>query len=214
MADLSIPEGEHDILTPRAVAVLRETGSSAYRQLVVRGSTPARATTLMAGIDASGIVSRPIRRPDDAAAGLAGLWLWLDGLDECHRIVQDIASPTGSLWHAIMHRRDGDFSNSKYWYHRCRGHHVLKQMGAAASSVASGHSPDALVRQTLDDGWNPDGFVDLVQAIQDKVADPRHDVAVRLQRLEWEALFDYTLREAVADDRGHLDDWDRRVLNQ
>src|SRR5579864_8970854 len=105
MPDLPIPKSRHDILTPSAMAILREAEVTSHGHLVVRGSTPARAVSLMAPMDAQGLVNQTVQRPDDAAAALAGLWLWLDGLDECHRIVQDIASPTGSFWHAILHRR-------------------------------------------------------------------------------------------------------------
>ena len=45
--------------------------------------------------------------------------LWLYGfLDESHSIAQGIDSAEGSYWHALMHRSEGDFSNSKYWYRR------------------------------------------------------------------------------------------------
>jgi hypothetical protein len=38
----------------------------------------------------------------------AGLLLWNDDLDASHTIAQDIEDVTGSYWHAIMHRREGD----------------------------------------------------------------------------------------------------------
>ena len=45
--------------------------------------------------------------------------LWLHGfLDESHSIAQGLASAEGSYWHALVHRSEGDFSNSKYWYGR------------------------------------------------------------------------------------------------
>ena len=53
-----------------------------------------------------------------AAACLAGLWLHHNFLDESHTLSQDIDTTTGSYWHAIMHRREGDYGNAKYWLHR------------------------------------------------------------------------------------------------
>ncbi|MGB1126733.1 MAG: hypothetical protein ACPG4Q_16145, partial [Phycisphaeraceae bacterium] len=38
----------------------------------------------------------------------AGLWLYVDELDRSHEYSQSIHTPTGSFWHAIMHRREGD----------------------------------------------------------------------------------------------------------
>ena len=209
MPDLPIPEGGRDIVTPLVAAILREAGDDAYQRLVASGPAPAAAHRVLENVQPDALLVRPIRHPEDARAALAGLWLWHDALDECHRIVQEIAMPTGSFWHAIMHRREGDFSNSKYWYNRCRGHHVMKMLGAVASSLASSQVSDRLVARTLSGGWDPGGFVDLVAQVHANPADPRHDLAVRLQRAEWEALFDYCLREAVGDDRNRLDDWDR-----
>ena len=55
-----------------------------------------------------------------AACCLAGVWLLHDYLDESHTISQRIDTPSGSFWHGIMHRREGDFSNAKYWFRPLR----------------------------------------------------------------------------------------------
>ena len=212
MPDLPVNGAISDILTPQVASILREAGDEAYRRLVVDGPVRAPARVL-SGVVPADLIARPIKHPDDAVAGLAGLWLWHDALDGCHRIVQDIASPTASFWHAIMHRREGDFSNSKYWYHRCATHHVIRQMGAIAASTAGALASDSLVTPALSDGWNPDGFVDLVQRMHSKPSDPRHELAIRLQRLEWEGLFCYCVREAVEADHDDLDNWASRVLH-
>jgi hypothetical protein len=47
---------------------------------------------------------------------MSGLWLLAGDLDRSHTISQGIGSAEGSFWHGIMHRREGDFSNSKYWF--------------------------------------------------------------------------------------------------
>ncbi|HXE54970.1 MAG TPA: hypothetical protein VN541_18255 [Tepidisphaeraceae bacterium] len=213
MPDLPITEAGHDIVTPKAAAILREAGEDAYTRLVVSGPSPSAAQGALQGVTYDQIIAQPIKHTDDAMAALAGLWLWYDALDESHRISQDIVTPTGSFWHAIMHRREGDFSNSKYWYHRCPSHHVIRMMGAVASSVARETASDRLVARALSGGWNPDGFVDLVQAVHNKPEDPRHAIAARLQRVEWEGLFDYCIHAAVEADHTSLDDWDRRVIN-
>src|SRR5262245_27341324 len=54
--------------------------------------------------------------PDMALACLAGLWLWFDFLDESHTVSQAIHTPEGSFWHGVMHRREGDYGNAKYWF--------------------------------------------------------------------------------------------------
>ena len=55
---------------------------------------------------------------NERAALHAALWLLADDLPTAHTICQDIATPFGSAWHAILHRREGAFTNSKYWWRR------------------------------------------------------------------------------------------------
>ena len=60
-----------------------------------------------------------------AKACLAGLWLRFDFLDESHSISQEIKNATGSFWHGILHRREPDYDNAKYWFHRVGEHPVF-----------------------------------------------------------------------------------------
>lgn len=39
--------------------------------------------------------------------------------DESHRIVQEYNNPTACWIHAVLHKIEGDESNSRYWYARC-----------------------------------------------------------------------------------------------
>ncbi len=59
---------------------------------------------------------------------LAGLWLYVDELDQSHQVSQGIHTVEGSLWHGIMHRREGDFWNSKYWFGKAGKNHALSWM--------------------------------------------------------------------------------------
>lgn len=213
MPVLPLPELPDDIVTPKVGEILKQAGDSAYGKLVITGPAPAAAHQALDGVTAQQLLQRPITNPDDGQAALAGLWLWHGALHESHEISQNLASPTASFWHAIMHRLEGDFSNAKYWYARCVSHHVIRQMGAVVSEVVGGSISDPLVAHAVHEGWNPDGFVDLVQAVHNKPGDPRFDLAVKLQRLEWEGLFDYCVREAIDGNRNGLDSWDLRANN-
>jgi hypothetical protein len=45
---------------------------------------------------------------------LAGEW------DQAHVIVQELGSPMAAWIHAVLHKIEGDESNSRYWYARAR----------------------------------------------------------------------------------------------
>lgn len=78
------------------------------------------------------VVSQP-----DAELVKAALYLQLGCLEDCHKIAQSVATPTGSYWHGIMHRHEGDISNSKYWYARVGQHPVLAAIGGYPQDAAT-----------------------------------------------------------------------------
>ena len=106
-----------DVLSAPARAVAEANTASAYSQLVVRGDGWPTVKAELQRLRPQDVVTGNVRSPDDAKAVLAGLWLWHDWLDESHTISQALPSPAGSFWHAIMHRREGDFAG------RCPGAH-------------------------------------------------------------------------------------------
>src|SRR5215208_5107788 len=182
-----------DVLTPVADNILRASPGGredSYTRLVVRGGGSAEGKKLLQNVKPEQLLARPVADRQAADALLAGLWLWHDWLDESHTISQSIASQTGSFWHAIMHRREGDFSNSKYWYARCRSHPVLRLIAARAGEVLKGDLIDARrAGGLLRDGFDADAFVDLVESVHNNPSHPSHAAAVKLQQLEWEELF-------------------------
>lgn len=40
--------------------------------------------------------------------------------DQAHIIVQELGSPMAAWIHAVLHKIDGDESNSRYWYARAQ----------------------------------------------------------------------------------------------
>jgi hypothetical protein len=167
---------------------------NAYAELVPSGEGNATARDLLEGVQASDLITGPIARRDEANGLLAGLWLYFDWLDQSHTISQKIESPTGSFWHAIMHRREGDFANSKYWYARCASHPVLATLAASAGQLVNSMPADKSLFRLVANGWSPSALVDLVEQVHEKPDDPRHAVAVSLQRLEWQTLFNHGVR--------------------
>lgn len=136
---------------------------------------------------------------DMATACLAGLWLIHDFLDASHAVSQQIHKPTGSFWHSIMHRREPDYANSKYWFRKTGRHPVFPDLAAAAEEIAGG---DSCARQavglTAGGEWNAFAFVDLCQATAEGRV-PCEQLCRRIQRREWDLLFDFCYRAALAD---------------
>jgi hypothetical protein len=196
MPEQSIGSTHTDDLSPVARQILALNLADAYRLLVVRGAGNAEAKKLLEAAAPKMMLSGSLRSEDEASAMLAGLWLWHDWLDESHRISQSLHSATGSFWHAIMHRREGDFSNSQYWYARCQNHPVMQQMANQAGQILHALPADKTLLRLMSGGWNPNGFVDLVASVEADTGSPRHAAAVSLQQLEWRLLFDHCTRAA------------------
>ena len=136
-----------------------------------------------------------IRDRDMAEACRAGLWLYHNFLDESHQISQELHSPTGSYWHGLMHRREPDFDNAKYWFRRVGDHPVYDSLHRVAAELAADAPAEAdfLRRQNA---WDPFGFVDLCAAALVGRA-PCADLCQQIQKREWELLFDWCYRQAI-----------------
>lgn len=163
----------------------------------------ARRTQLAALSVDHALGPHPVRDQDMARACLAGLWLYHEFLDESHLLSQDLDTAEGSFWHGIMHRREPDFSNAKYWFRRVGRHPIFEPLRAEAAALARSETDKAaaevgafLVRQTI---WDPFAFIDLCAAAINKRA-PCEMLCRRIQACEWQLLFEYCYRRAVGVD--------------
>jgi hypothetical protein len=161
----------------------------AYEALVVEGGTPALARELLESVKPDQLLTAPAASPIAADAMLAGLWLWHDALEESHTLSQKLNTPDGSYWHAIMHRRERDFSNSKYWLARCRSHPGGAAMAHSLPKLIELHRTDPATQAVTNGGWDPFAFVDLVEQVHDRSDDPRREMVIAIQKLEWQTLF-------------------------
>ncbi|MCC6509356.1 MAG: hypothetical protein IT423_09630 [Pirellulaceae bacterium] len=104
-------------------------------------------------------------------ACLAGLWLLAGDLERSHEISQKIDSADGSFWHSIMHRREGDYDNARYWLRRVGSHSVIDQLIDQSSDFRSPFEFLSRVEQAV--------------AKQSK----QHELLKHIQWMEWQLLF-------------------------
>jgi hypothetical protein len=140
---------------------------------------------------------RKIADDEMAACCVAAVWLLHNFLDESHRISQSITNREGSFWHGIMHRREPDYSNAKYWFRKVGDHPVYSSLSAEAAKIVT-ESPAGEAADFLNErgDWNPIEFIDLCQ----KSAEEGSDSAMfcrLLQQREWELLFEYCFGSAI-----------------
>ena len=87
----------------------------------------------------------------------SGLLLLHGFLEASHELSQSIHCPEGSYWHGLMHRAEGDFWNSKYWYRRVGSHPAYETISNALPTV------EGAVELFAGSQWDPETFVDLCE---------------------------------------------------
>jgi hypothetical protein len=156
-------DGDGERLMPLAM----ERCSSEAARARLRGASAAR---LFAGA----------RAPE---AALSGLYVYFSCFEEAHAMAQDIATPEGSYWHAIVHRQEPDAGNAAYWFRQVGTHPIFPALASAAGQEGP---------------WDPFAFIDLCEQARRQ---PGSDLEARMraiQRTEWQLLFDYCARPVLA----------------
>jgi hypothetical protein len=130
---------------------------------------------------------------------VAALWLAHNFLDESHRLSQETDTPEGSYWHGIMHRREPDYANAKYWFRRVGQHPIHLPLAEHAAKLAQNSYVDEPARFLRDlAAWDAFRLVDLCEAIA-RGRSRCEALARQIAQVEWELLFDHCYRRAIGE---------------
>jgi len=131
-----------------------------------------------------------MRSKVDVIALRAGLFQWHDFLNESHELSQSIEgqgeNQLGDYWHAIMHRREPDYSNAKYWFRQIGNQPTYRDLRQHADGILeksnAAEAPPWRNRLTAGPKWDPFAFVDMCEEC---AADETSELAIAARRIQY-----------------------------
>ncbi|GIX07715.1 MAG: hypothetical protein KatS3mg115_2118 [Candidatus Poribacteria bacterium] len=153
------------------------------------------------------LFARPVVRSDFARAFLAGLHQWNDNLEVSHTLAmsegakEPLGRQTLDYWHGIMHRREPDYPNAKYWFRRVGEHSLFPTLleSAQAALRNSERNRDTVARELLSwNRWDAFQFVDWCQQYAGTGSEEERTLQL-VQALEMRRLLEFCADRATTD---------------
>ena len=157
--------------------------NSLLTELFPEQNPPTLDQSVQTGAFSGDVIQKILNQHKNTSALLKGVaLLWHGDLEGSHKIAQAAGSREGDFLHAIMHRKEGDPSNSKYWWRQTGDHPLFKTLWDKSLPVLKKHTGEFPFTSK---NWDPNEFVDYVA----KQSGPHgekwdYDLAIELQKLE------------------------------
>ncbi len=129
-------------------------------------------------------------RDDSKQALRSAALLWHDYLDESHAISQQLHTADGSFLHGIMHRREPDYGNAKYWFQRVAKHACFPDLADRVIRLLETRGEQEWSRKLAPhNAWDPFAFVDACEGAADRPSsDQRVQTLMAIQEIEFDCL--------------------------
>jgi hypothetical protein len=120
----------------------------------------------------------------------AAALLWHDYLDESHQLSQGLPDANGSFMHAIMHRREPDYGNAKYWFRQVGRHPAFERIAEESGRFLEKEKDGSSLRAKLlpKAQWDPFAFVDACEESAPGAAASRKALLQKIQAIEFDSL--------------------------
>jgi len=174
------------------------TGLEAFQTVLATPEPPELGPGPRAGVQKASALNRTLDdifqrtglAPEKQPLARALLLLWHDQLETAHEIVQDAADSDGAFIHGIVHRREPDYGNAKYWFQRVGRHAAFPEIARGVNELFRGHETSEIRSEIIPDGhWDPFAFIDACEKWARKpLVDADYQLLRDAQRVEMETL--------------------------